>query len=237
MNNSTYFVVSLSVLLGASQAWAENVNICLPKKNGSVRIAKKCSKNETAQVMAVSPKGSLGPVGPVGPKGSLGPVGPVGPKGDAGPAGSGLSDPLVAAQNLASAVTVIQQGTDCYQYAGVGNSPCQPVSVSCPAGTVMLPGNLGAECASVSGGPLYGNNSYDVRKSSDETSASCLVSGYDYKTGQKATGYTSCDGYNWELERYGDCKPVAYQITMRCSSANPGDWKSIGKKLKLRGIN
>jgi hypothetical protein len=63
----------------------EVLNVCINKKTGAIKVAKKCSKEERKTTL-----GGVGPQGVQGEKGDIGEIGPVGaqgPKGDIGPKG------------------------------------------------------------------------------------------------------------------------------------------------------
>jgi hypothetical protein len=69
----------LSIAVG-EKAFADTISACV-KKNGQMRIAEKCRKNETPISW-----NTLGPQGPAGPQGIQGPQGPTGPAGEPGAA-------------------------------------------------------------------------------------------------------------------------------------------------------
>jgi hypothetical protein len=74
-------IASLALLLGtavAGNAIADSVNVCVNKKSGLPRFARKCNAKETQSVIAVGPAGTNGAIGPAGPKGETGQQGPAG---------------------------------------------------------------------------------------------------------------------------------------------------------------
>lgn len=66
-------------------AQGEVLTVCINKKTGAIKVAKKCSKEERKTTLGgVGPQGLQGDQGDVG---AVGPDGPQGPKGDIGPLG------------------------------------------------------------------------------------------------------------------------------------------------------
>ena len=77
-------------------AQGEVLTVCINKKTGAIKVAKKCPKGERKTTLGgVGPQGVQGEKGDVG---AVGPVGPQGPKGDIGPLGEqgiqGVQGPL-----------------------------------------------------------------------------------------------------------------------------------------------
>jgi hypothetical protein len=77
-------------------AQGEVLRVCINKKTGAIKVAKKCPKGERKTTLGgVGPQGVQGEKGDVG---AVGPVGPQGPKGDIGPLGEqgiqGVQGPL-----------------------------------------------------------------------------------------------------------------------------------------------
>ena len=77
-------------------AQGEVLTVCINKKTGAIKVAKKCPKGELKTTLGgVGPQGVQGEKGDVG---AVGPVGPKGPKGDIGPIGEqgiqGVQGPL-----------------------------------------------------------------------------------------------------------------------------------------------
>lgn len=82
-------IVGLGPVFGES----EQINSCVNKKTGAIRIAEKCLKTENQLSW-----GKVGPQGPPGPRGEMGiagPPGPVGPQGPQGPAGTNTTTTVV----------------------------------------------------------------------------------------------------------------------------------------------
>lgn len=66
-------------------AQGEVLTVCINKKTGAIKVAKKCSKEERKTTLGgVGPQGLQGDQGDVG---AIGPLGPQGPKGDIGAQG------------------------------------------------------------------------------------------------------------------------------------------------------
>lgn len=94
-------VVAAVALLALAAAGAEaaisggdTLNGCAKKRNGALRLADTCKRNETAvSWSAQGPQGPKGETGAQGPPGPQGIKGDAGAKGDAGPSGrDGVSD-------------------------------------------------------------------------------------------------------------------------------------------------
>ena len=66
-------------------AQGEVLTVCINKKTGAMKVAKKCSKEERNTTLGgVGPQGAQGEKGDKGDVGAVGPVGPQGPKGEIG---------------------------------------------------------------------------------------------------------------------------------------------------------
>jgi hypothetical protein len=98
-------VVALGLISSQSvSAAGSNINACVDKKTGAVRIVSKCKTTETTitwnQAGVVGPKGDAGSAGPKGDTGATGPqgiTGPAGPQGVQGPIGlQGVQGPTGA---------------------------------------------------------------------------------------------------------------------------------------------
>ena len=71
-------------------AQGEVLRVCINKKTGAIKVAKKCPKGERKTTL-----GGVGPQGVQGEKGDVGAVGPVGPQGPKGDIGSqGIQGPI-----------------------------------------------------------------------------------------------------------------------------------------------
>lgn len=138
------------------------IHSCVNNASGEIKIvgaAETCNGNRTAlDWNAVGQQGPQGDPGPVGPQGPAGPAGPAGPQGAPGPAGPvGPAGPQ-GPQGV--------PGVSGYQVVSIINdnqSNFEPLSVSCPAGKVVLGG--GAEALGVNSilnrtSPLPGNTGW-----------------------------------------------------------------------------
>jgi hypothetical protein len=80
------------IAVGLSPVFGENseINACVNKKTGAIKIANKCLKTEYLLTW-----NKVGPQGPRGEIGLAGPPGPVGPQGPQGPAGTNTTTTVV----------------------------------------------------------------------------------------------------------------------------------------------
>lgn len=69
----------------------EVLTVCINKKNGAIKVSKKCSREERKTTLGgigpQGPKGDKGDTGAVGATGPQGPIGVTGPQGPQGPQG------------------------------------------------------------------------------------------------------------------------------------------------------
>jgi hypothetical protein len=92
--------IMLVALMGflSVPCFAQVINGCYSKKNGTLRIvsnAAKCTKNE--MFISWNQTGPEGPAGETGPEGPQGPVGPQGPEGVQGPPGPDVTAKVIDA--------------------------------------------------------------------------------------------------------------------------------------------
>jgi hypothetical protein len=80
----------IAVGLGPVFGESSEINACVNKKTGAIKIANKCLKTEYLLTW-----NKVGPQGPRGEIGIAGPPGPVGPQGPQGPAGSNTTTTVV----------------------------------------------------------------------------------------------------------------------------------------------
>lgn len=137
-------IITLSVILGASGAWAlagtgGALHACASRMSGVLRLAAACGPGERSVTWNVQgPAGSPGPrgrSGPTGPRGRVGIEGPRGPKGSQGPAGTPAATRFAfvhengALVRGSRGVTSVRKGPGYYEVTFPTNvSACVPVA-------------------------------------------------------------------------------------------------------------